>query len=544
MAAFDLPHVLVYFAMLLVAFPAVNLVNAGSDALAFHWAYAIDMVHAGRLVVDPYLREPFYAQNDLMIVALAMLFGANVLLQFVMWILGLVTALGVCAGVRDGLGRGFWSATSGVLLALAAVYAPFYLRWMDSGFLDAALGFFALMTVLAIRRGLREETPDWRWLAVGAVLAAFLIGSKTSLMPFIFVFVVALIAGARRIGCTRRQVVTLLAMLVVLAAPWYARNLVLAGDPIAPWLNLAIHGSDGLVTADEWKRIGEDLNTDKRPMTLLTVPLHAFLAPDTMEFREFATNGLMLLLFLPSLVVFVLVVVQHRKLPPTIVYPIMLLTVMIAYWLFSSTIVRYAMLFYPTLALCCGLTVAALRVPLARFGAVVAAIFAICLIVSPTAEAANFYSTFFINGIQNPPQYYTADAPFLNRLVDGYSEEQFVTRAMHRLDVTGPIYLIATPIGYYYRMDGVLSIGDFVGPAGYFRFYHAVSAGEGTAFLDALGVNAVLIDPQHTTGGLAVPIGRSLIASGYCEVPIPASRMHFYIRSPRACPAVRRIVAT
>lgn len=542
--AVDLPHVIVYFAMLVVAFPAVNLVNAGSDALAFHWAYAIDIVRAGGLVVDPYLREPFYAQNDLMPVALVMLFGGAVLMQFVMWSLGLLTALGVCAGVRDGLGRGPWSATAGVLLALAAVYAPFYLRWMDSGFLDAALGFFALATILAIRRALRDDAGGLWWLAIGAVLAGFLIGSKTSFLPFVFVFGIALAAAARRIGCARGAIVGLLATLVVCSAPWYVRNTVLAGDPIAPWLNLKIHGSDGLVTADEWKGVADDLNTDKRPMTLLAVPFSAFMAPDTMEFREFATNALMLFLFVPSLVAFVLVVVMHRRLPPTIAYPIALLTVLIAYWLFSSSIVRYAMLFYPTLALCCGLTVAALRVPLSRYGPAVAAICALCFVVSPTAEAHDYYATFFLNGVQNPPQYYTADAPFLHRLVDGYDEEQFVTRAMHRLDIPGPLYLIATPIGYYYRRDGVLSIGDFGGPAGYYRLYHAEAAGEAAQFLDGLGVHAVLIDPQRVQGGLAVPLGRSLIAAGYCDVPIPASRMRFYVRTPRPCGEARRISAT
>jgi hypothetical protein len=542
-AACDVPHVVVYFAMLIVAFPAVNLANAGSDALAFHWAYAIDFVRAGSLVVDPFLREPFYAQNDLMLVALVMLFGGGVLLQFVMWSLGLLTAFGICAGVRDALGRGFWSAAIGVLLALATTYSPFYLRWMDSGFLDVALGLFALGSILALRRALRDGGPDWRWLVVAAVLAAFLIGSKTSLLPFVFVFGVAFAAAARRLKCTRLQVGTILAALVVLSAPWYARNLALAGDPIAPWINLKVHGTDGLVTASEWQLIADDLNTDKRPVSLLTAPFRLFMTPDTAPFREFAVNALILLLFVPSLALFFLVVVLHRKVSPTVSFPIILLTTMIGYWLFSSTIARYALLFYPTLALCCGLAASAIRVPMSRLGPVVAAVCALALIISPTAEAANFYSTFFINGVQNPPQYYTADAPSLARFVDGYVEERFVTTAMHRLGVRGRLYLLGTPLAYYYRLDGVESIGDWVGPAGAYRLYRALASGQTVEFFDQLGVNAVVLDPQRAQGGLAVPIGRRLVAGGFCAIPIPASRMSFYVRSAHGCAEARRLAA-
>lgn len=542
-AALDAPHIIVYFAMLIVAFPAVNLSNAGSDPLAFHWAYAIDFVRAGGLVVDPFLREPFYAQNDLMLVALVMLFGGGVFLQFVMWMLGLLTAFGVCAGVRDSLGRGPWPATIGVLLALAVTYAPFYLRWMDSGFLDVALGFFALSAILAIRRALREESPDWRWLTIAAVLAAFLIGSKTSLLPFVFVFGFACVAAARRLRCTRTQIAVVVGTLVVLAAPWYARNLALAGDPIAPWINLKLHGADGLVTESEWKFIADDLNTDKRPVSLLTVPLRLFLTPDTAPFREFSTNALILLLYVPSLTLFILSVVLIRKVSPTVSYPILLLTVLIAYWLFSSTFARYALLFYPTLALCCGLAISSLRVSLARAGPIFAVVCALALVISPTAEAANFYATFFINGVRNAPRYYTADDPFLRRFVDGYVEEKFVTRAMHRLGIRGNLYLLGTPINYYYSMDGVRSIGDWIGPAGYLRFYRSVSTGQAAAFLDELDVNAVVVDPKFAQGGLDIPIGERLVAAGYCAIPIPESRMSFYVRTARVCADARRIAA-
>jgi hypothetical protein len=542
--AFDATHVVVYFALLVVAFPAIDLVNVGSDALAFHWTYIMDFIHVGGLTIDPFLREPFYAQNDLMLVGLVMLVGGAVFAQFVMWMLGLLTAFGICAGVRDAFGgRGLWPAIVGGLLAVGTIYSPFYLRWMDSGYLDVALGFFALATVLSVRRALRDESPDWRWLAVAATTGAFLVGSKTSLLPFAIVFAIVFAIAARRLAASPKQIAIVVGLLVLLSSPWYARNFVLAGDPIAPWLNLKIAGSDGLVTQQEWQFIADDLNTDKSAAALATVPLRIFLTPDTKPFREFATNGLMLLLYVPSLVLFVLVIVMHRKISPTVSFPIAMLTILILYWLYTSTIARYALIYFPTLALCLGFVASTLRVPIARLGPVLAAVFAICLVITPTAEAGVFYTNFFVNGVQNPPLYYTADEPFLNRLVDGYTEEQFATRTLHRLGLSGRLYLIGTLITYYYSRDGVQAIGDVIGVAGTLRFFRAEATGRLIPFLDSFGVDAVMIDPQKTQGGLDVPTGRRLIAAGYCLIPMQGSRMSFYVRSPHSCADARAIAA-
>jgi hypothetical protein len=190
-----------------------------------------------------------------------------------------------------------------------------------------------------------------------------------------------------------------------------------------------------------------------------------------------------------------------------------------------------------------GFVASTLRVPIARLGPVLAAVFAICLVITPTAEAGVFYTNFFVNGVQNPPLYYTADEPFLNRLVDGYTEEQFATRTLHRLGLSGRLYLIGTLITYYYSRDGVQAIGDVIGVAGTLRFFRAEATGRLIPFLDSFGVDAVMIDPQKTQGGLDVPTGRRLIAAGYCLIPMQGSRMSFYVRSPHSCADARAIAA-
>ena len=50
---------------------------------------------------------------------------------------------------------------------------------------------------------------------------------------------------------------------------------------------------------------------------------------------------------------------------------------------------------------------------------------------------------------------------------------------------------------YYFRRDGVTSIGNWTGPAGYFRLLQAIDAGEAAEFLADLHTRAVFFSHQQ-----------------------------------------------
>ena len=62
------------------------------------------------------------------------------------------------------------------------------------------------------------------------------------------------VGDGRDRNARRGAVAGILAVLCAVSAPWYVRNLVLAGDPIAPTLNIALYGSDGLWKNDRVER--------------------------------------------------------------------------------------------------------------------------------------------------------------------------------------------------------------------------------------------------------------------------------------------------
>lgn len=533
--AFDVWHVVVYFAMIFVSFPAANLANIGTDALAYHWAYAVDWIHAGRLTVDPFLRIPFYAQNGLMLIALTMLFGGWKFLLFIMWLMGLTTALGVCAGVRSAFREdGPWVSALSVSLALSVTYSPTYLRWLDTGYLDAMLGFFALAAILALQRAWREEHA-WRWLTWFSVIAAFLIGAKVSFLPLLVPFMAAAFVSARYLKCTRLQIAVIVGALVVLASPWYVRNTILSGDPIAPVLNVMLYGRDGIDSKEEMLYVYADLKTSRDVASLADAPLRAFFEPNTSDFREYAQNALVLMLYAPTIVLFTMIFVVRRRMPTSMVLSISLLTCLIAYWLFTSSLLRYSLLFYPIVALSCGSILSLLPASSRKITPLLFVASLSLLMITPGREASDFYfNNIFLYGVRDMPQYYTSDGATLPEYVTGYVDTSKAIKTLTALNFNARLYVIGPQLNYYYRLSGIDSIGDWIGPAGVFRLYRAVDAHRAPEFLSALGVGAVIIYKRQVLGGLSVPLVRQLKRAGYCEVSLGSVDAQLYVRASRA----------
>ena len=524
---FDWAFLFVYYAMLAFAFPAVNQTNLGSDAVGYYLVYASEWAHAGGFVVDPFLREPFYASNFTLFFGTFMMFGGVMFVTFLTWSMGLVTALAVCASVRASLERSIgirWGAVAGCALALAVIIAPSYFRWLDSAYADAPIGAMALLFVVAIILGERERRPEWFFVA--AAIGGFLIGMKPSFIPFVLVFALALYVALARCGNGRRVQIAVVVVLLIFASPWYVRNLVLAGDPISPVLNLAIHGSDGLMTKDEAANLAADLATSRSPLAIATLPFRAYLDTTSRDFREYGSTALMLLLYVPSLWL-ILRFLRVKTAGPISWILVLLLSTFILYWIYTSTLLRYATLFVPILAVC-------LCYPLREYvrgrfaGPVVALIAVLALIPSP--GSADYYRQTYESQFRYLAESYTGDNDYLLRFGERYREATFAVAHLRAAKLRGRIYMLGPRVGYYIVSGGYEAIGDWVGPAGYFRLFRAIDANRSPEFLSDLGVAAVLVDPDQVLGGLAVPLERQLTAAGYCRIAIPESTVLLLVR--------------
>lgn len=531
-AAWDVPALAVYYLMLYLGFSAMDLSNLGSDPIAYHLAYAIDWAQTGHLMVDPFLRWVFYANNFLLLDSIFLLAHAQVLIMYLVWLTGLLTALGLLASIRWTFERANvaapWSVTAALFLTVAVVLCPFYVRWLISAYVDAPIGAFALIATLSLVVAIREKRRDW--LLVAAVVGAFLVGMKGSFLPILFVFIIALWIASRHVAAGRAWTAIVLAVLVLASSPWYVRNWIDSGDPVWPVLNIALHGSDGLMTAAEEASLALDLPNARTPSLVATAPARAFLTPGDNDFREYGADALILALYLPALALLFMLLLRVRPTPETVAV-CFILYALDGYWCLTSTLLRYGLLFFPLLGFSVAVILANGLSGKRWAGPIVAAAAALALV--PTSGAIPFLQQLYQTQYYLPSSY-VSDAENQTIFADGYKQAEFTAAVMQRLHMRGRVYVLGWRLDYYFRLHGMQTAGDWVGPAGYFRLFRAIDAGLAPQFLESLGVTAVLVDPSRTIGRLDVPLGRQLLAAGFCAYPVPQDEYELFLKKLRA----------
>lgn len=524
----------VYVAMLAVATRAVIPEGTGySDAIYYHLAYAQDWANAGRLVVDPFMAFIFYANNFLLFFTAWIVVQAGAFVQFLTWSFGLLAALGLYAAVEDCAGsertRG-WSVAIGLLAVAALVFTPIFLDYSVLGYIDVPIGAMALLAAVAVQIGIRESRADW--LFASAVLAGFLVGMKASFLVLLPVLAIALAWAAAAIVTRRTTLAGILAVLCAVAAPWYVRNLVLAGDPIAPTLNIALYGRDGLWKTIEWNGLWNDMATSKSPRAFVTLPVRAYVRPTSSDFREYGASALVLFLYVPAIVVLAALAFR-RRVPAEIAIPIFVLTVFVLYWFVTTSLLRYALLFYPLLALCVGMLLVELAQRVPRAAPLAAAVALVAALPPFTSLSPD--GDFIQNDILSEAHafaHYRGEQAYLYANDDGYADEQIAAAWMRGHGYSGNVFVISdNAFDYYFRRNGVTSIGNWTGPAGYFRLLQAIDAGEAAEFLADLHTRAVFFSHQQLLdSGIERVLAGQLERAGYREVPLTrGTSYHLYV---------------
>jgi hypothetical protein len=508
----------VYYALILISVPAVIGNVAGSDPVGYHLVYAKEWANAGSLTVDPFLRFPFYASNFVLSFAMLMQLGGDVFVNFIEWAPAMLAILGIyssSAFVLEERMRSFYASLAGVAMASSVAFAPFMLRWITTAYIDAPIGAFSLFALLSILLAVREKRAFWLWSA--AFTCAYLVGMKASLVLFAPVYLLTILIAAHYARLDRRTTLAIAAAFLIFAAPWYARNFVLAGDPIPPALNIALHGRDGLMTAGEWALNTSDLRTGDPPAALAALPVRAYLNPLFLAGEPSVGVTTILLFAYAPLIVFLLLFVSGRPIDPSFWIAAALVTTSIAYWEFVSDLLRYATIFYFTLPVALALTMRQI-LPTARWAGAMAVVAAIVFAI-PAPGTGDYYSGLYYNRYLYIGNDYASDAD-LSRYSADYTTTERAADLLEAARIKGPVFMLGSRVGYFFYERGIEAIGDWDGPAGWLRLFRAADANRAAEFLRALGVQAVLVTSAGVQGGLDVPIERQLKEAGFCRIPI------------------------
>ena len=524
-AAFTPAVAALYVCLLVLAVPAL-FPETGFDALFYHLVYALDWAQAHRIYVDPFLRFPYYAHNWNLLDTWMFEFGLGDYIDFLGWLGGALSVLGVYGfvyAVADKMGGPGRRATTiaAFLASFAVLLAPVFVRWVDTGFIDTAIGFFFLASVASTVMAL--VTGERRWAIYTIICFGFFVGTKGSFLAFIPPAVIAAWLVTRATGLSIRSSSAACGIVLVLCVPWYAKNFIQAGDPVAPYLNIALHRPDSKWSQADMQGVMPDVRVSETPGFLLRLPVNIVRHPESREYREPGVSLLMALIFLPGIVlVYGLLRRNGPASRPWLAFSALLFYA-VTYWLLTTHLGRYALLFYPTLAAFVGLVALKLaQGPLIRRIGVFALL--ACTVLPAPAGAAWLVMVWQVESAQG--QAYTNASAYLSADLPGYGVEEFVSK---RLAQTGRsdlrVYDVADyELPYYFKTHQITEIGDWFGPERYSDFATSIDRGEAATFLANFKVSAVIVSPHpFFTPERIVALEHQLGRAGYREAHLADS---------------------
>jgi hypothetical protein len=198
------------------------------DAIGYHLPYAKSYAARGALAFDPLLRYPVFPQTGEMLFTLALLVSGDALAQLTQFLLFALLAAGCVA-----FGRRHFTDRSGAWAA-ALLLASSQVLWLASiAYVDMGLTAYVFFGVLACWNA--RETGERAWVALSGAFLGLAMGTKyLGVVPAAIVFGLLLASGvrARRLG----PPLLFAAVCAAVAAPWYARNALLTGNPVFPFL--------------------------------------------------------------------------------------------------------------------------------------------------------------------------------------------------------------------------------------------------------------------------------------------------------------------
>jgi hypothetical protein len=509
LTGWTLPAISIYVLFLALGIPAILPPTYG-DPVSYHLAYAADWANAGYIYVDPFLRFPYYANNFLLFDTAFFILKLGDYCHFLTWLCGLLTCLGVLAffappdlhstnGLRR---RRFFPLLHRFLIPLSVALSPVFLEYLNSGYVDIPIGLFILVSVLCVYKTLSHGLFAWEL----AVIAAFCVGMKLTLIGHLPFFVVSLLlASAHRLS--RREMALLTFALVGLSLPWYIRNLWEAHDPMPPMFNLLFDHPDPIFSQADagWIYLTGKESDLKNPVGLLSLPFQYFIAPGRPPFGHDGVSAAILLVYAP--VVFLLVLLCCRKrwhVPRRFVYLSIAVPYLAIPWFYNAD-GRHALHWYPVLVAWIGVAISFIYFRAVRhwnsrraiWVGIATAAFCLFLIVpSPTHGSVEFYGKYY----RETSEFADLGGDrkrYLEKKVRGYQAGEAVIKTLlsehkqqtHVLAMQG-----ITPPHFQFRKNAnIKSVGDWFGPARYWDLYGQVKGGDGClSYLTRLDVSAVI----------------------------------------------------
>lgn len=205
------------------------------DGVNYHLAVPKVYVAEHRLVDIPLYIHSYLARLADILFTLALAVHGQMAAKLLVFGMGIWTALTVYV-----LGRSIFNARSGRWAALLFASTPLVIWHSTTTYIDLCLGLFFLCSLTCFL--LWRESRQTGWLAASAIAAGAAIGAKFSILygfPVVaFVLLYDLVRDKQLSGRGKTgRLTAYIALISLIAGPWYVITWVFTGNPFFPFLN-------------------------------------------------------------------------------------------------------------------------------------------------------------------------------------------------------------------------------------------------------------------------------------------------------------------
>lgn len=265
---------------ILLRLPVVFTPSAGGDwdSTSHQLAMSKIWLMNGKVDYIPWMNHSNIPATANMLYAWGLEIGGQAGAKMIGWVFAIFACLGVAGltAFRYGSRAGNWAA-------LAFVCVPVILWEPGTAYQDVIHGFYGGAAIVLSAFSLFGGERKWMWLA--GILLGFSLATKYTGFQIAFGLVgAALLVGgfSRSLGASMKFSVAVVILALMVASPWYVRNVMNTGNPVYPFFYNVFGGKDwsaemahayameqkrfGVWTFDGSERVGDELQ--RNPTTI------------------------------------------------------------------------------------------------------------------------------------------------------------------------------------------------------------------------------------------------------------------------------------
>lgn len=197
------------------------------DGLVYHLALPKYYLLEGKIAIAPYNFHSFFPQSVEMLYLIALMAGGEIAPESLTWIFSALCLWGIAETAKK-----FGGKRAALWAALIAFGMPWLLICSQILYIEPIISVFMLGAFLL------GASADEEWSSYDAAAAAIMAGSAMAakytaapLAALIGIFTVVHLVKKK----SWRQIAVYMTAGAIVASPWYFRNIIVAGNPVAPF---------------------------------------------------------------------------------------------------------------------------------------------------------------------------------------------------------------------------------------------------------------------------------------------------------------------